>query len=88
MRIPYDISTQNNRLEPEDDIDRLFSHLERLEPPPEVIADVLTTVKLLPLPRPTSNLLPLQKKHHRLLQASFRGPHSFSIDSERASLQD
>lgn len=66
MRLPYDISSQNNIDEPEDDIDRIFSHLERLEPPPEVLADVLMIVKSMPLPRPIDNLLPLQKRQRKL----------------------
>ena len=36
----------------EDEIDDLFNQLDQLEPPPYLISQILTTVSLLPQPRP------------------------------------
>jgi hypothetical protein len=41
----------------DDDIDRIFSHLEQLEPPPETIARVMNAVSRLPLPQYISSPL-------------------------------
>jgi hypothetical protein len=37
---------------PEDDIDRLFEKLHKLEPPGDIVKQILARVKRLPVPRP------------------------------------
>ena len=37
---------------PEDDIDRLFGKLRKLEPPGDIVKQILARVKRLPTPRP------------------------------------
>ncbi len=37
---------------PEDDVDRLFGKLQKLEPPGDIVKQILARVKRLPAPRP------------------------------------
>lgn len=39
---------------PEDDVDRLFAKLNKLEPPGDIVKQILARIKHLPAPRPLS----------------------------------
>jgi len=40
---------------PRDELDDLFDQLEQVEPPPSLIAHILTTIAELPLPKPVDS---------------------------------
>lgn len=47
---------------PEDDIDRLFEKLHRLEPPGDIMKQILARIKRLPAPLPQPEPSPAEKK--------------------------
>lgn len=46
------LSLAEGEFSPEDDIDRLFEKLPRLEPPGDIVKQILARVKRLPIPLP------------------------------------
>jgi len=46
------LSLAEGEFSPEDDIDRLFGKLHRLEPPDDIVKQILARVKRLPTPLP------------------------------------
>jgi hypothetical protein len=51
MRYTQQVRCSDDTL-PRDELDDLFDQLEQVEPPPSLIAHILSTIKELPLPKP------------------------------------
>lgn len=58
----------------EDDIDRLFNHLDQLEPPDELIAHILDHVEHLPPPSAVSHPVEHEQGGHLLVYNEWRDP--------------
>jgi len=55
MRYTQQVRCSDDTL-PRDELDDLFDQLEQVEPPPSLIAHILSTIAELPLPKPVDEL--------------------------------
>jgi hypothetical protein len=56
MRYTQQVRCSDDTL-PRDELDDLFDQLEQVEPPPSLIAHILSTISELPLPKPVDELV-------------------------------
>jgi hypothetical protein len=59
------LSPASGELTPEDDIDRLFEKLPKLEPPGDIVKQIIARIKRLPAPLPLPQPEPASKENQQ-----------------------